>query len=215
MVAKLFSKRHKQYQHFVRRVQTFILNMKKEEAHMRQRKQSEKDPFESQKVDKQIVAIKLEYANPEKEKIAKLTLRPPRRSHAKNDKEHDEWKKVRNFLSHTSCSTERDDSGESGVTWLELYMWYAMHAEKPTRAKGKKLLEPKVTLLKKIAEFKAAVRKVMVFCCDIQDEQLFRTCPSRQNRLIDLAIANKQSAVQGRPYIPENEAKAIAADILS
>ena len=94
-------------------------------------------------------------------------------------------------------------------------MWYAMHEEKPARAKGKKLLEPKVTLLRTISEFKAAVRKVMVFCCDTKDEHLFRACPSRQNRLIDLAIGNKQVAIQGMPCIPEDEAETIVADILS
>ena len=37
MVAKLFAKRHKVYQGFVRRVQTFIVNMKKEEDELRQK----------------------------------------------------------------------------------------------------------------------------------------------------------------------------------
>ena len=55
----------------------------------------------------------------------------------------------------------------------------------------------------------------MVFCCDTKGEHLFRACPSRQNRLIDLAIGNKQASIQGMPWLPEDEAKTIAADIVN
>ena len=85
--------------------------------------------------------------------------------------------------------------------------------EKTERPKGMKLLAPKETLQRKLAKFKAAVRNVMVFCCDSQDECLVKACQSRQNRLLNLAISNKHACIQGLPHINDEDAKAIAAEI--
>ena len=56
MIAKLFSKRNKAYQDFVRRIQKFILNMKNEESELRKQKMREENPFG----EKEGQAVKIE-----------------------------------------------------------------------------------------------------------------------------------------------------------
>ena len=97
---------------------------------------------------------------------------------------------------------------------MELYMWYAMHAENPGKIKGKQLLAPKATLQRQIAKVKVAIRKVMVFCIDMEDECIFKTCRSRQHRLNGLAISNKHACIQGMPVITNEDAEAITEEIL-
>ena len=54
----------------------------------------------------------------------------------------------------------------------------------------------------------------MVFCCDVQDENVFKACASRQNRLMGLAIGNKHACIQGMPVVDDMDAEAIADEIL-
>ena len=56
MIAKPFSQRHNAYQKFVRRVQSFIINMKKEESDLRQQMRKERNPMgEANENKKQVV----------------------------------------------------------------------------------------------------------------------------------------------------------------
>ena len=76
------------------------------------------------------------------------------------------------------------------------------------------LLEPKPTLQKKLAEFKATVRYITIFCCDTEDERKFKTCQSQQNRLLALAVANKHACIQGMPEVGATHARHIADHVL-
>ena len=92
------------------------------------------------------------------------------------------------------------------MTWLELYAWFVLHSPKPERVRGKQLLEKKGTLQKEITELKKDLRQVTVFCCDVENEWLFQTCRSPQNRMMGLAIGNKHASIRGTPAVEAEEA---------
>ena len=92
----------------------------------------------------------LKYAEEGKDRVKHLEIRPPRRALSKDEHQHDEMKSIRNFLAHTRWHHVSEHEDKSGITWLELFLWYRMHSPRPMRKKGGELLEPKPTLQKEI-----------------------------------------------------------------
>ena len=89
-----------------------------------------------------------------------------------------------------------------------------MHSAKPERSKGKLLLIKKPSIQQEFAKFKSDVKHVMTFCCDTEDEDMFKACESPQNRLKHLAINNKHASVQGMPEMSPGDALEITDSIL-
>ena len=89
-----------------------------------------------------------------------------------------------------------------------------MHSAKPERSKGKHLLIKKPNVQQESAKFKSDVKHVMTFCCDTEDEDMFKACKSQQNRLKHLAINNKHASIQGMPEMSPGDAMEITDSIL-
>ena len=62
--------------------------------------------------------------------------------------------------------------------------------------------------------FKATVRWIASHCVSKDDEWRLQTSYIRQNRLIGLGITNKHAAIRGLPKLSDEQAKAIAKNIL-
>ena len=90
-----------------------------------------------------------------------------------------------------------------------------MHSEKPKAKNGKAMLTPNPSLKSQIARFKADVRKLKLYCCDIEDAWIFQACKSPLNRLREVAITNKHAAILGMPRITKEDATAIVTNILA
>ena len=122
--------------------------------------------------------------------------------------------KVRKFLTHTRWQEQKDPEGRAGITWIELYAWYNLHAAKEERQKGTEILKAKPSLQKELAAFKSITRKMATQCIDECDEWILQPCPSQENRLRKLAVANKHASIKGLPAVGIDDASQIAATIL-
>ena len=99
----------------------------------------------------------MRYAN-EGEATKKLRLRLLRENEGAGKEDVEESRNILNFLSKTRWTVERNQEG--GITWLELFIWYKLHhIETPT-----KNVDPKVTLQRKMADFKRHTRNVIFLC---------------------------------------------------
>ena len=65
-----------------------------------------------------------------------------------------------------------------------------------------------------MANFKAAVRWTAARGVAKEDEWQLSTSYARANRLSPLGITNKHAAIKGLPILDEDEAKAVANDIM-
>ena len=87
--------------------------------------------------------------------------------------ERRQLEKVRCFLSNVKWKViEEDDSETPGMTWLELYIYYAIHGgcdhiREKQRAQPLAKVE---TLQTAIAKFKARTRKIARHCTEEADE---------------------------------------------
>ena len=86
--------------------------------------------------------------------------------------------------------------------------------EAPTKNGNNFAGKKKGNLQKEIAQFKKDLKQVTVFCCEVENEWMFQTCKSPQNRLLPCAIVNKHAGIRGMPAINEDEAKEIAKMVL-
>ena len=141
--------------------------------------------------------------------MKKLHMRRLRNHESGKDDDHEETIKVVNFLSHTRWAKAKKQEG--GVTWLELFLFYKLHAPPDRYAP----LAPKSFLQSDIANFKRKVRKINLHCVQDPDDWHLKTCHGRANRLKQLAISNKHAGVQGMPEITDKEADAIMRSILA
>ena len=56
--------------------------------------------------------------------IKRLEVRPPRRTNAASNGQHEQMVKIRNFLTHTRWQEYPDPEGGAGLTWLEIFIWF-------------------------------------------------------------------------------------------
>ena len=77
------------------------------------------------------------------------------------------------------------------------------------------MLSPSPSFKSQIAKFKADVRKLKLYCCEIDDEGILETCKSPQNRLKEVAIMNEHAAIRGMPKIIKKDATDIVTHILA
>ena len=154
------------------------------------------------------VVQSLKYAE-EEEPRSKLRMRRMRSQDVGGEIERAAAQRIQNFISKIQWVDEKREEG--GITWLELYIWYFIH-------KGPEedmLLEPKDILQKEMAKFKQAIRAITSNTVDQDEEWQLQTCYARKNRLSGIAISNKHAAIQGIPYINEEDAKKITAALLA
>ena len=71
-----------------------------------------------------------------------------------------------------------------------------------------------ITSNQSMANFKAAVRWTAARGIAKEDDCHFSTSYARSNRLSPLGITNKHAAIKGLPILDEDEAKAVAKDIM-
>ena len=103
-------------------------------------------------------------------------------------------------------------SGATRESWNQLDRAVSVvHDAFPQAAevKGKALLSQKPQLQKEVAKFKAAVKRVAIYCCEDSDEQVFKACRIPNKRLAEVAICNKHACIQGMPHVSEDDAIAI------
>ena len=77
--------------------------------------------------------------------------------------------KVRCFMTNvTWTAIEEEDDETVGITWLELYIYYAIHGgcKEIIRARKETPLSKAATLQNAIARFKARVRNIRKHCTD-------------------------------------------------
>ena len=67
---------------------------------MRDKLESERDPFEQKLGPKTLVPRSLQYLEEESPDAAYLEFRPPRRQNAKDEEQHEQLKDVRYLLTH-------------------------------------------------------------------------------------------------------------------
>ena len=91
-----------------------------------------------------------------------------------------------------------------GITWLELYIYYAIHCEckEIVEARKEKPLSKATTLQTAIATFKARTRNIAKHCTEREEEEVHtKVSYTRGNRLQKLAISNKHAGINGTPPI--------------
>ena len=165
-----------QYKEFMSRIHKYIMGAKKMEKELRADIKKQADPFNKQEVDKVDIKSQLDYGT-DGHATVKLRMRELRKKECKTEKEWKATSKVLNFISHARWSEEEAEVG--GITWLELFIWYKMHAP----AEETKPLAPKTILQKEIAEFKSHVRRVMTLCVVEEQEWHLQTSYGRASRL--------------------------------
>ena len=136
-------------------------------------------------------------------------MRKMRSQDVGGEAERAEAQKIQNFISKIQWVDEKREEG--GITWLELYILYFIH-------KGPEkdlLLEPKDISQKEMAKFKQVVRTITCNTVDQDQEWQLQTRYARENRLSGVAISNKHAAIQGLPYMNEEDAKKITAALLA
>ena len=70
-------------------------------------------------------------------------------------------------------------------------------------------------LQKQIAEFKSAARMVRLHSIRVEDEWILNTCYARKNRLLKIAVSNKQAAICGMPVVSAEDAEMLLQTILN
>ena len=112
---------------------------------------------------------------------------------------------------------EEDDCEIPGITWLELYVDYAIHGGcgHIREMQNKQPLAKAATFQTAIAKFKARVRKVAKHCTIEEDERYTNVSYARENRLQGLAITNKHAGIIGAPIVEQEDATLIVKAILA
>ena len=135
------------------------------------------------------------------------------------EEERPKLEQVRCFLTNIKWKVvnEDDDAEHPGITWLELYVLFAIHGG-CEQIRGKQKTQPHLkaeTLQTAIANFKKRVRKIAKQCTKEEDELYTSVSYARVNRLQSLAISNKHAAIKGTPIIEEEDARIIVKAILA
>ena len=201
-------KRQMEYAEFIEKVQWYIINLKEEDKKLRKEMAKQKDPFETKENQQVKVVQSLKYAE-EEEQRSKLRMRKMRSQDVGGEIERTAAQRIQNFISKIQRVDEKREEG--GITWLELYIWYFIHKG----TEEELLLEPKDILQKEMAKFKQAIRAIANNTVDQDEEWHLQTCYARKNRFSGIAISNKHAAIQGIPYINEEDAKKITVALLA
>ena len=151
--------------------------------------------------DKAVAPRKLTY---EHDMSQVMKSRQPKRQLHEDEKELQAACKIRNFISQTPwCqSKEHTEEGRPGITWLELYILYKNHEEKPETVT---FLEKKSTLQTDLDYFKQICRNIAGTCVCEENEWIFDTCYSQANRLARAGVTNKHAGIKGMPCLSEKE----------
>ena len=160
----------------------------------------------------------LRYAT-EAEEAKYLEIRKTQHHDEEVEEERPKLEQVRCFLTNVKWKVvnEEDEAEHPGITWLELYVLFAMHGGcEQIREKQKTQPHLKAeTLQTAIASFKKRVRKITKQCTKEEDELYTSVSHARINRLQSLAISNKHAATNGTPIIEEEDARLIVKAILA
>ena len=94
--------------------------------HVEQRAKQE-DPSDANAGEKQTIPKQLQYGQPGDD-AEYLSIRKVQHHDEQNEEERKQMEKVRCFLSNVKWRTINEEDEEvAGITWLELYVYYAIH----------------------------------------------------------------------------------------
>ena len=156
----------------------------------------------------------------EEEEARYLEIRKTQHHDEEVEEERPRLEQVRCFLTNVKwrvANEDDDDEEHPGITWLELYVLFAIHGG-CEQVRENQRVKPHLkaeTLQTAIAGFKRRVRKIAKQCTKEEDEVYTSVSHARANMLQSLAITNKHAAIKGTPIIKEEDAKVIVKAILA
>ena len=214
IMGKVYATRQKAYCNFMEKINLFLVAVKKKQKQLMEKIEKQKNPFSNEELKKKQVPHALRYGD-EQRGSEILNIRMVEKHDVQDEEERRATEKVRCFLSNVTWQQLPNQAG--GITWLELYVLYALHGgcrDYLVRMKEKPLSKVE-SLQSALANFKRRIRRVMTSCTDEDDEWQMRTCYAVSNRLDKIAITNKHTAIQGLPILEEEDAKLITTAILA
>ena len=152
------------------------------------------------------------------EGMVQLSIRRVQEHDEADKDERVQLEKVRCFLTNVKWTPiEEEDDVTVGITWLELYIYYAIHGgcKEIIEARKEKPLSKAMTLQTAIATFKARTRKIAKHCTEREEEVHTKVSYTRGNRLQKLAISNKHAGINGTPIISKIDAELITKAMLA
>ena len=106
--------------------------------------------------------------------------------HEPAEDERGKLEQVRCFLTNVRWQQDIEDNIETpGITWLELYILFAIHGgcEHIHKIRKEKPLSKTETLQTAITKFKARIREIVKHCTDKKHEEQPKTSYASGNRL--------------------------------
>ena len=213
-----YAARQKAYGRLMARVHEFIIKVRKGQKEKKEEKEKLKNPFGTKDKNKMNVPKSLSYGT-EAEGARDLEIRKTQQHDEEVEEERPKLEQVRCFLTNVKWKVvnEDDDTEHPGITWLELYVLFAIHGG-CERIREKQKTQPHLkaeTLQSAMAGFKRRVRKITKQCTKEEDEVYTSVSYARINRLQGLAISNKHAAINGTPIVDEEDARIIVKAILA
>ena len=208
-LADPYSSRHSRYRKLVERIHAFIIGVVKERARMKEVQEKMRSPFRKKgAVEK--VQIPEAISFEEGHQSQKLSMRNLTTQDRLNFADFNELKKVRNYLAKLDFNLRA--SGGPGITWVELYCHYRIHAEpeKPTACWETGVMHQKKNMLARIGRFKKAVGYLNKNVIDEDQSIYLQAASGPTNRLMTFAVKNKHAAVRGQPQIDYVDKQLIA-----